>query len=410
MGYIFETEIETIINTVRSRTIGEDDSIELRKVLTADIHPAIKAYFKNEVDKFLHHERLIELRSKKFPYALSEVISLQKQIDMVLINRYEFVQEDFLALLDEAVHFHFNYLCRPQWTLQSFVFEKKRKIGSNELLRKMRYCSTYSYFPKVIQRYVSTKGVAEISYEEFKEIIKKIDRAVTGTYSAKQISGLLRSMLSFILAGIPNTSNILSGPSLPINAAIVFFEDKERFDIMSQLESERDKNGVTQLSIDRLSKIIESVQVTKPEIIEEKTVEATPPEIEIREVVSIENQDELPPTPVLEIKEHVPTSEIKEVDSPVVQEEQPRKRKKQRVLYVSIEFTNAERKSFVRKLFKKEEGLFDASIDTLSRSKEWKDASLVLDRIFIENGIDPFSKDAIRFTDRVWESFQSGGK
>ncbi len=410
MGYIFETEIETIINTVRSRTIGEDDSIELRKVLTADIHPAIKAYFKNEVDKLLHQERLLELRSKKFPYALREVISLQKQIDMVLINRYEFVQEDFLALLDEAVHFHFNYVCRPQWTLQSFVFEKKRKIGSNELLRKMRYCSAYSYFPKVIQRYVSTKGVAEISYEEFKEIIKKIDNAVTGGYSAQQLSGLLRSMLSFILAGIPSTSNILSGPSFPINAAIVFFEDKERFDIMSRLESERDKNGLTQLSINQLSKIIESVQVEKPEIVEEKTVEATSPEIVIAEVVSIENQDEHPTTPVLETEESVPTSEIQEEVSPVVQEERPRKRKKPHVRYVSIEFTNAERKSFVRKLFKKDEGLFDAAIDTLSRSKEWKDASLVLDRIFIENSIDPFSKDAIRFTDRVWESFQSGGK
>ena len=57
MGFIFEAEIESIIHAVHIKTIGEDDGIVLRKILSAGIHPAVKAYFKAEVEKKLTHER-----------------------------------------------------------------------------------------------------------------------------------------------------------------------------------------------------------------------------------------------------------------------------------------------------------------------------------------------------------------
>ena len=82
MGYIFEAEIAAIMNTVRARTIGESENIRLREVLRSDIHPAIKAYFKAEVERILQEERALELRSKKLSYSLSEVSSLQHQIDL----------------------------------------------------------------------------------------------------------------------------------------------------------------------------------------------------------------------------------------------------------------------------------------------------------------------------------------
>ena len=55
MGYIFEQEIEAIKNAVRARTIGEEETIRLRHVLGANIHPSVKAYCKAEVEKLLAH-------------------------------------------------------------------------------------------------------------------------------------------------------------------------------------------------------------------------------------------------------------------------------------------------------------------------------------------------------------------
>lgn len=114
MGFIFEAEISTIMNTVRARTIGEEDSVKLKEILAADVHPAIKAYFKAEVEKMLQQEREKETRSGRFPYGLPEVKGLQRQIDLLLIQHYEFDRQEFESILDESVHFQFNYLCRPR--------------------------------------------------------------------------------------------------------------------------------------------------------------------------------------------------------------------------------------------------------------------------------------------------------
>ena len=70
------------------KTIGEDDGIILKKIISAKIHPAVKAYFKAEVEKTLSQERGLEYRSKKFSYSLPEVRSLE--IDLVLIQNYNF--------------------------------------------------------------------------------------------------------------------------------------------------------------------------------------------------------------------------------------------------------------------------------------------------------------------------------
>ncbi|MBE0555640.1 MAG: hypothetical protein IH628_00265, partial [Proteobacteria bacterium] len=239
MGYIFESEIETIMNTVRVRTIGEADTITLRQMLRSDIHPAIKAYFKSEVEKQLIEARRQEVRSKNFPYALSEIVSLQRQIDVILVHQYQFDQAEFEVLLDQSVHFHFNYLCRPQWTLLNFMFEDRRRITTSEVLRKVRYCADFRYFPRVLQRYIGDKGLAEIEYTEFKSLVKRIDDAILERHSAEDLATLTRPLIKFLGMGLPNTHFAMGEPTLPINAAIVFFEDKHMIELKEKLEEER---------------------------------------------------------------------------------------------------------------------------------------------------------------------------
>src|SRR3972149_2985215 len=90
MGYIFEAEIEQIMNAVSARTIGEAETIRLRDLLAADLHPAIKAYFKARVRQLLQQERMTEVRSKKFPYSLPEVAPPLGEVGGVLVSKHFF--------------------------------------------------------------------------------------------------------------------------------------------------------------------------------------------------------------------------------------------------------------------------------------------------------------------------------
>lgn len=391
MGFIFEAEIITIMNTVRARTIGEADAIRLKEVLAAEIHPAIKAYFKAEVEKLLQQERMKEARSKKFSYGLPEVSGLQHQIDLLLVHQYEFGREEFESLLDEAVHFEFNFLCRPQWTLQEFMFENRRTVGVSEATRKFRYCVEYTYFSEIFTRYVIDRGLAEMNYEEFKALIAKIDREIVNRHSTRELVRLLRPMLEFIEVGMPETIATESGPVLPINAALVFFEDKGVDDVRKELETERDSEGRQVISLSDLEIVI--ARARKEEV---------PVPIQHKPKTK-EKKSHIRPAPP-----HAPPSAVQDpvaVEEPVVVQKSVEHEPELEEVY-SL-FAVKDQKLFVKKLFKKDEVEFRNALDRLNPIRTWKEASFVVDQIFTEQDVDPFSKEAILMTEKLFSRYES---
>jgi hypothetical protein len=407
MGYIFESEIEAIMNTVRARTIGEADAITLRSILRAEIHPAIKAYFKSEVEKQLIEARRQEVRSKSFPYSLPEVVSLQRQIDVILVHQYQFDQTEFELLLDQSVHFHFNYLCRPQWTLLNFMFEDRRRITTSEVLRKLRYCADFRYFPRVLQRYIGDNGLAEIEYTEFKSLVKKIDDAILERHSAGDLATLTRPLITFLEMGLPRTHFAMGEPTLPINAAIVFFEDKHMVELKEKLEQERDDNGVDHVTVAQLAKLITKLLGPLPK------APAEPPEEDGQEIenreeeaanAATEGEDVVTPE---EMADPLPSSATRVEQAPARREPpSPPKTLLPELPEIHALFDETEIRVFTKRIFRKDSVEFRNALDRLNTAATWLEASLLLDQIFLENNVDPFSKEAIRFTNKVYSRYQ----
>jgi len=408
MGYIFESEIEAIMNTVRARTIGAADTITLRGILRSEIHPAIKAYFKSEVEKQLIEARRQEVRSKNFPYSLPEIVSLQRQIDVILVHQYQFDQTEFEVLLDQSVHFHFNYLCRPQWTLLNFMFEDRRRLTTSELLRKLRYCADFPYFPRVLQRYIGDKGLAEIEYSEFKSLLKKIDDAILERHSAEELAALTRPLIRFLEMGLPTAHFAMGEPTLPINAAIVFFEDKQMLALKEKLEEERDQNGVDHVTVDQLAKLIKKHLVSHLE----QSGEPDQGPAEMSDVGSSGGGAADDGKPGEVIVPEVITDPLPDSAIPVGKAEAPEKpghrpsKLLPELLDVHTLFDETEIRVFTRRIFHKDNVEFRNGLDRLNTAATWLEASLMLDQIFLENNVDPFSKEAIRFTNKIYSRFQ----
>lgn len=421
MGYIFESEIETIMHSLRARTIGESESITLREVLESDIPPGIKAYFRAEVEKLLHKEREKEVRSKKFPYSLPEVMRLQEQIDLLLKHYYEFDQKEFDALLDEAVHFQFNYLCRPQFTLMNFLFENRRRVPVADIERKLDYCVDYTYYREIIRRYIVDHGLAKMTYEEFQSLLEKIDREILDRHTSWELAKMLTALHRFVDAGLPTARKPDGQPTLPINAVIVFFEDKKLPDIKARLEHERDTQNVQDISIRDLANVIEKVRTGKedavavidekprkqsrirrrpaPESTSEPQVESAPQEPTLRIVETEQDLFQPVTTPeraVVQPLQH--RTEHKEEEKPGAEDEKPEEG-------IHTIFSRSEQKHFVKKIFRKDETAFREALDTLNIVASWEEASHYLDQLFLANNVDPFSEEAIEFTDKVYVWF-----
>lgn len=416
MGYIFESEIEIIINTVRGKTIGEEETIRLRDVLASDIHPAIKAYFKAEVEHLLTLERENEVRSKKFPYSLPEIARLHKQIDLLLVHNYQFGQHDFEAMLDHAVHFQFNFLCRPQWTLLSFMFENQRRRQASEVERKLRYCVDYVYYPEIIRRYIEDRGFAEFTYEEFSTLLEKIDREIVATHSSVELALMARPMLKFIEAGQPIPRSNNGEPMIPINAAIVFFEDKKLNDIKERLEVERDRNQIVDVTLRQLAGFIEKVRTGNEEaevvfpVLQADVPTGSENKLSGKETGSgLVGLGAVPPArpknQPAKFFSDFEESELSEAQTPIVQEppKEPTvpERSSDGFADAHTLFSPADQKEFIRAIFKRDEVEFRNALDRFNTITDWKDASQFIEQLFIANDVDPFSEEAILFTDRV---------
>ncbi|MBN1398803.1 MAG: hypothetical protein JXA06_12295 [Bacteroidetes bacterium] len=418
MGYIFEAEIESIIHAVRVKTIGEDDDVILKKILTANIHPAIKAYFKAEVEKILAHERGQEYRSKKLPYSLAEVKSLEEQIDLLLVQNYLFSRQEFESILDESVHFQFNYLCRPQWTLLNFIIGDKRRVAASTIEKRLKYCIDYTYFPELIKRYLVDHGLAEVTYEEFKLLIDKIDREVVAQHSSHELAQMTRALFDFVESGKMVPQVEFEQQTLPINAAIVFFEDKQLTDIKTRLEQERDQNRVLQITVDRLADIIEIVRAGKEDEIAEPSLmsidmpnNAQESNNKTASQVTSDSAEEvnLQESEAVTVVEAEKTPDadgeqpdlFSEDDEKKPETEEDIKRKE----IIGL-FSQKERRIVLKKIFSNDEKTFQSAVSEISLLNSWQDAAQYLVGLFQKKEIDPFSKAAVLLTDKLSIHFQ----
>ena len=409
MGYIFEAEIDSIINGVRARTIGEEDSISLRQVLASAVHPAVKAYFRAEVEKQLRDERAHEFRSKKFPYAHPEVVSLQRQIDLLLVQYYQFDRAEFETLLDQSVHFQFNYLCRPQWTLLSFILGDQRRIPVVQLERKLQYCVDYGYFPELIKRYIDDRGLAEISYEEFKSLLAKIDREIVAQHTSAELARMMRALFAFVDEGKHRAQDGGVQPQLPTNAAIVFFEDKQMSDITRRLEQERDQNNRTEVSLHELADLIEQVRTGDSDAtaIYEPSKFPVQPEPQA-EIVPADEEHPADGSQPGMTAGHIAPAENGTSPEPA-QLKETRQVSPEEFLSVFDLFSPSEQKKFIRTIFGRDERAFRAALDELSRLESWQETSHFLDTLFVAQQVDPFGEPAVHFTDRLYTRFFPDG-
>jgi hypothetical protein len=421
MGYIFESEIELIMNAVRARTIGEAESIRLRDILHADLHPALKAYFKSRVWQMLQQERQTEVRSKKLPYGLPEIMRLQDQIDILLVYNYVFGQHDFTLMLDHAVHFQFNFLCRPQWTLLNFIFENQRRRPTSDIRRKLEYLVDYAYYAEIIKRYIDERGLAELTYEEFSELLEKLDQEIVARHSSVELALMTRPIVRFIDTAREPVKRSLADSTIPMNAAIVFFEDKKLNDIKERLEADRDGKAMTEVSLQQLANVIEKVRTgndAAEAVFPDEHPEALPPgaiPADAKPQVEVQQEKTKPPVKVFsDFEEDIPvvTPEVARIQEtvgvPITTDGSS-----DALVNLQSLFSPSEEKTFIKKVFNKDELLFREALDRLNQMADWRDASKYLQEMYITSDVDPFSEEAIMFTDKVQRRFlpvEEGGE
>lgn len=366
---MFEKEIEALEKIIRNNTIASAPAVSLRNILESNIPQNVKSYFRGEVEWIMYKERITEKRSSKFNYAIEDIQLLQEQMDVLLVYNFAFSAQEFAKTLDNCVHFIFNFLCRPQWTLESFLFDEKKIIPFKELAIKFRFCSDYSYYWLILEKHFASKNRTEISKDEFVSLIKKIDAEIIKQHSSEDLARMTESFFGFVNY-IQQHLYPTDHHMLPTKALMYFFNDKKVFSVVKKLTELRDRNKI---------------------------------EISFGELLELLKDSFVPQNFSLEDEVALPAE--KEEQKPQIFREQP----KQNSGFVLPE---REKQSIIRYLFNNEEAKFVLTVDKIVSSNSWDEASLALDHFFTMNDVDPFSREAIIFTNALqsyFSNFQSDG-
>jgi hypothetical protein len=350
---------------------------------------------------------------------LAEVKSLEEQIDLLLVQNYHFSLQEFESLLDESVHFQFNYLCRPQWTLLNFIVGDQRRVACSTIEKRLKYCIDYTYFPELIRRFIDDHGLAEVTYEEFKSLIEKIDYEVVAQHSSFELAQITRALFDFVESGKMVPQVEFEQQTLPINAAIVFFDDKHLTDIRMRLEFERDHNRVIQITADRLADIIEIVRVGNedatarpidlpigiPDDIQQASQEA--PGQSTSDFIDNETSQEREAGMAAQTTENSgalqePSIIFGEDDEKFLTSTPSVKRKE-----ILDLLSEKEHRLIAKKLFFNDEPAFQGAITEISLLRTWDSVAQYLEMLFRANEVDPFSKVAVLFTDKLFAHYHS---
>ncbi|HTR81571.1 MAG TPA: hypothetical protein VMM58_08065 [Bacteroidota bacterium] len=377
---MFEKETEQLIGVVRQATIGDNKSIGLREIFESNIPTSVKVFFRAEVETMLHAERRPETRSQKFDYDAPEITMLQDQIDALLIHNFVFPKNDFETTLDKCVHFLFNYLCRPQWTLNSFLFEDSGRASSAQILSKLRYCRDYVYFPDILRTYLQQRGVQEMTLEEGRNLIARIDAEVSRNHTSVELARMTTPLYEFVAYARSHNLSA-TAKTIPTRALMYFFEDKKIAAIHERLSREREVNGMKEMSSNQLVNLIEKVRTGDERAhLFDDSAEPLP--------AGDETTFDLPTLPA---KREEPDFSIQEISEP------PKP--------LPPLFSLEEERSIIKYVFNQSEEQFRAAMHEALAASSWDDAALTIDHFFLMNDVEPFTKEAILFTNRLQDRF-----
>ncbi len=460
---MLERETDLILQLLTERTIGPRDSIVLKEVLGSTIPRNIKKYLQCEVVRRLSSDLLSTPSFSHIPVKAKTTAAVVESMLQLVAPEYVFPRREFLITLENGVHFLENYLCRPRWTLEHFVFEKEECVPVDSLLSSLEYFTDYSYLRDLIKRATRIKGWSEIHRDDFRALVEKIDAQVVMKHAAHEMAMLTKPIYDFLCLEDAPVDR-----AIPLKPLLVFFDDK-KMKVMKEYVEEVAKNrGHAELSIAELGEIIDTLFIGDSTTLQAEVPTVTAGAVALESTVQVndspvESTDDGPegkeaePDPaearvgieqgertrketetaisnpdasniVTEIQSAPeglgiatnPTLSLTFAGLKETQQARPLPRQTRSTeaigradglpdvqgqtggltnLYDII--TQEQRERFIEKVFKKDDAYYTGIMTALNTTLTWKQASLYLNELYQTNGLDPFTDEVVEFTDAI---------
>lgn len=258
---MFEAELERVRKQLKQQIASAQPYVSIVELLSlAQVHPAVSAFFRAEVDWWVHEERALRTSNPRFATTDPAFADVFRRLDALYVQHARFDHEELTTTIDAAAKTWLNYLCRPRVTLRWFVFRGEPTKPLHEILLRLQYLTEYGYLLDGFRQWAATRsseasGFEILSVIEFERIIEKIDNDAILDMSQSQFVALLEPLFAFFAAYDPD----LPPESVPTEAVIIFLDDKGAVPISQALERMLYREEMRTLTRTKLIEVIDGV-------------------------------------------------------------------------------------------------------------------------------------------------------
>lgn len=381
--------VDHAVALLRDRSIADAPQILLKQALDADMPAGVKRYLLAEVVSFLEDDlRHLPQFGHLHPDAPGGA-RLRAAFLRSLAGAYELSRDQFLELLREAVAFTESFLTRPQWTLESFLFEEEQDIDLGTMHARLEYCADYAYFGRILEQILARRQATRITRSDFRTLVSRIDDQVLEQHSPHEFALLAKPLFNFLLLKDAEPDD-----PIPLGPVLAFAEDKKLKILKEYIESICRLRNATTLSLRQLGQLVEDLESVKDAGSEEK-----PPNENSPPAKDHPDQGPGPSEP------HPPGAGT---SGTLASPDMPDGNGSVTLPDLRNLIGEKQRQRFIRHVFNKDQAYFFGVLATLNSLHTWDEAAAYLKQIYSINRLDPFSESVVEFTDLVQQRFTGG--
>lgn len=267
---MFENEIKFISDFTLNKVKELGSFITVEKLLSTDIHPAIKKYVEGEIDYLIFEDRKKLIENSLFDYSGKEISNYFDMIGNEIKKTKKISYEDIKNIILQAVSFNANFVVRPKWSLSKLIFSNSKSVSINEIQLMFNYTYYFEYLNNVFLAYLSKKKILNVSVTEFELIMNKIDRELFMLHQSKLVDNALYAIADYFSIGGLNKS------SVTIESVENFLKEKNLTELLFKLKRSYANSGKKKVDIDEVRKVLYStLSIDSPFVEETENDEVT---------------------------------------------------------------------------------------------------------------------------------------
>lgn len=403
--------IENINQNIKKEIIQPGmDNIPLNYISTRNIPESVKHFFDQEVETWIRDEGEKFSSSEKFDYDNPEIQMLIDKIFDLLKQTATFSINKFNLLLERAIKLESNYLIRPHQTLTQFLFKDSNTITTIEVYDMLKYFEKFTYYKDAFTDYFNKKYMREISQNQFEELINGVDNQVFSKSPVEMTLQVTKAIINFLNEGRDGDSDKIS-----LDLVATAYADRN-LDSYSKLVEKEQNEGTQEITISELEQMLRAGKTLKElraapaeetkGMEEIADIEQEKPELEVENIAVSEKIAE--PEVEVEEEEYEEEEEEEKVSPSAVDalaDAMGEKMKAEHLDDLNTHIPPKQRKKFVKKVFNKKEKQYQDIISSLNETPSWKEASNIIDDFFMREDINPYSREALEFSDMIYSRY-----